>query len=53
MDDADAVGGLEQRLEQMVVMDARQGVDRIDPVGDERGDGRLGGRSSVPLAQTD
>ena len=34
VDGADAVAGLEQRVEQVVVVHARQRVDRLDAVGD-------------------
>ena len=47
VDRADAVGGLEQRVEQGVVVHARQRVDRVEAVGDERGDGRLRGGHAV------
>ena len=44
MNGADAVGGPEQGVEQRIVVEARQCVDRIDSVGDERGYGRFGRR---------
>jgi hypothetical protein len=44
MDSADAVLGLEQGVEQVVVVDAGQGVDRVDAVRDHRRDRRLGRR---------
>ena len=34
----------EDGVEQMVVVDAGQGVERVDPVREQRVDGRLGGR---------
>jgi len=44
VDGADAVAGLEQRVEQRVVVHARQRVNRIDAVGDERAHGGFGRR---------
>ena len=39
---AQPVGELEQRLEQKIVLHAGQGVDRVEPVADQRGDDGLG-----------
>jgi hypothetical protein len=44
MDHLDAVGRAEQRIEQVIVVDARQGVERMDPVGGERSHRGLGRR---------
>ncbi len=41
---AQPVGDLEQRFEQQVVLHARQGVNRVEPVPNERGDDRFGRR---------
>ncbi len=38
MDDLDAGGRLVQGIEQMIVVHAGQGVERLDPVGEERSD---------------
>ena len=38
---AQPVGELEQRLEQQIVLHARQRIDGVEAVGDERGDHRL------------
>ena len=40
---ADAVLRLEQRIEQMIVLDARQRIDRVEPMRDEARNDRLGG----------
>src|SRR5229473_3266626 len=43
VDGPDGFGGLEQRIEQGIVVHAGKGIDRVEPMGDERGDGRFGG----------
>ncbi len=44
VDGAQPVGELEQRVEQKVVLHARQRIDRIEAVGDQRGDDGFGRR---------
>src|SRR6266699_2220268 len=43
VDGPDGFGGLEQRIEQGIVVHAGKRIDRVEPVGDERSDGRFGG----------
>jgi hypothetical protein len=43
VDDAQAVADALKRIEQMIVMNARQRIDGVEAVGDQRGDGRLCG----------
>jgi hypothetical protein len=43
MDHADPVPGLVERIEEMVVMDPRQGIDRVDPVPEQGVDHGLSG----------
>ena len=43
VDGADAVGGLEQRVEQRIVVHARQRIDGVEAVRDQRCDRRLRG----------
>ncbi len=47
MDGADAVLGLEQGVEQVVVVDARQRVDGVEAVRDQRLDRGLGCRHAL------
>ncbi len=44
VDGAQPVGELKQRLEQKVVLHARQRIDRIEAVADQRGDDGFGRR---------
>jgi hypothetical protein len=43
VDDAQAVADALKRIEEMIVMNARQCIDGVEAVGDQRGDGRLCG----------
>jgi hypothetical protein len=49
MNHPDRVRGLEQRVEQVVIVHAGQGVHRIDPVGDQGGDGSFCRRQGLRL----
>jgi len=42
VDGADEARGFEQRVEQVIVVDARQGIERLDAVSDQGSDDRLG-----------
>ena len=50
VDGAQPVGELEQRLEQQIVLHARQRIDRVEPVGDQRGDDRFAVVMSAALS---
>ena len=44
VNDPDVVGSLEQRVEERVVVHARERIDRLDAMRNQRADGCLGGR---------